>query len=124
MKLIIFLFFIATIEPSRLKSVLSRSGMCYFENCTSNDIVPTSAQNQGSTDRPEVGHFYLGFGLVWSQIPEQNENHIDCKHAESVIANELRIDGQQAARLQLNFWQLKMTKMFIRRQKDVNKLFF
>ena len=67
MKLIIFLFFIATIEPARLKSVLSRSAMCSSENCTSNDIVPTSAQNQGSTDRPQnvVQHFSL---ILWSHL--------------------------------------------------------
>ena len=63
MKLIIFLFFIATIEPARLKSVLSRSAMCSFENCTNNDIVPTSAQNQGSTEPCQV--FFL---IFWSHL--------------------------------------------------------
>ena len=55
MKLIMLLFFIATIEPFWLKTVLSGTGMCTFENCTGNDILPKSAQNQGSTDRSK--HF-------------------------------------------------------------------
>ena len=46
MKLTIILFLIASINASRLRSVLSKSELCSFQNCNSCDIVLKNTQNK------------------------------------------------------------------------------